>query len=616
MLKSDDWVPLVTLMSIIGLLSRSLTVLIISCIVARPAKYAARRRIVWPGIVIGALTLAPAPALAVSGILNSYASVSAVSGSTLTVSTTSGFNVGDRVLVIQMQGASVNTSDTANHGDIAGYGGAGTFEYGTIASIGAGSVTLSAGLANSYSTSGNVQVVRVASYGSVTVDGTVTAPAWNGSTGGVVAIDASGTLTLSANISASLLGFRGGTLGAREPTFDCIDSDFVYTDFAFAGAGNKGEGIAKIDSTNSSYRGKRANGGGGGNPVDSGGGGGGNYGAGGNGGHEDSRCGDTNGGLGGAALSYGTTKLFMGGGGGSGSKEGTQTITGTATAGGGMIFLRAGTLVGNGGTIQANGASGSANAGHGSDGGGAGGAIAIRATSVSGTVTVQANGGSGGSDVGNSYARGPGGGGGGGVVATAGVSCGSFNTSTSAGLAGFSSVGSGGTMWRGNFVVGPNWGANSGTAGACITNFAIPSISGAPNFTMTKTSAPFAGGSNGGFLIPQNFVEYTITITNGGSGACDAGSMIVVDPLPSSLTFFNGDHDGSGNPLLVSNGSGASCCSAANVVFRNAGGANLSPQPGYGSTGLDPTIRQIAITPTGALNPGASMTIKFRVQIN
>ena len=556
-----------------------------------------------------------APAFAVSGILNSYASVSAISGSVLTVSTTGGFNAGDRVLVIQMQGASVDTSDTPSHGDITSYNAAGTFEYGTIASVGAGSLTLSTSLSNTFQTTGKVQVVRVATYGSVTVDGTVSAPPWNGLIGGVIAIDASTTLTLSADVSASSLGFRGGALGVRQSTFNCADSDFVYTDFAFAGAGNKGEGIAVNDNVNASYRGKRANGGGGGNPVDAGGGGGGNYGAGGNGGHEDSRCTDTNGGLGGAALSYGTTKLFMGGGGGSGSKEGPQAITGTATAGGGMIFLRADTLVGNGGTIKANGAAGSTNAGHGSDGGGGGGAIAIRATTVSGTVAVQVNGGSGGTDAGSTYARGPGGGGGGGIIAVSGVSCGSFNTSASAGLAGFSSVGSAGTTWRGVFVVWPNWGANNGTPGGCIANFAIPSMS-SPVITVTKTSTLFVGGSVGAFFIPQNFVEYTITIANNGSGPADTGSMVVLDPLPSSLTFFNGNHDGSGNPLLVSNGSGVTCCSAANVVFKNAGGTNLSPQPAYGSTGLDPTIRQLAITPTGALNPGASMTIKFRVQIN
>ena len=59
----------------------------------------------------------------------------------------------------------------------------------------------------------------MARYRNVTLNG-VTAAAWNGVTGGVVAIDASGTVTLSANsVNVTGLGFRGGVgaaaLGAR-----------------------------------------------------------------------------------------------------------------------------------------------------------------------------------------------------------------------------------------------------------------------------------------------------------------------------------------------------------------------------------------------------------------
>ncbi|NJS35913.1 MAG: hypothetical protein HC765_04870 [Brachymonas sp.] len=71
------------------------------------------------------------------------------------------------------------------------------------------------GLINSYtqSTGANqntYQVVRVPQLSSATITGELTAPAWNGRSGGVVALDVAGTLTLNAGINVSQRGFRGG----------------------------------------------------------------------------------------------------------------------------------------------------------------------------------------------------------------------------------------------------------------------------------------------------------------------------------------------------------------------------------------------------------------------
>ena len=61
-------------------------------------------------------------------IVNSYAKVTSIAGSSLNVSTTSGFAAGDRAVIIQMQGAMTVTSDNSTHGDVTGYGTAGRFE--------------------------------------------------------------------------------------------------------------------------------------------------------------------------------------------------------------------------------------------------------------------------------------------------------------------------------------------------------------------------------------------------------------------------------------------------------------------------------------------------------
>jgi len=555
-----------------------------------------------------ALLIGSSPALAVGGTLNSYASVSNISGTTLTVSTTTGFAAGDTVIVIQMQGATVDRTNAASHGTVSAVNSAGRFEYATIASTGASTITLSSTLATSFQASGAVQVVRVASYTNVVIDSTTIAPPWDGSVGGVVAIDATGSLTLTSSINVSGRGFRGGSAPATG-TFSCGSSSTAYTGTATAGAGNKGEGATVNNSSHAAYRGRQSSGGGGGNPMDAGGGGGANAGTGGIGGREESPCNGATGGLGGASLSYtGNDRLFMGGGGGSGSATG-QSAFAAGGRGGGIVLLRVNSLIGNGGQVTADGSGGTGEIANGAGGGGAGGAIAIRAASGSGSVTVRAVGGAGGGIADSGTAHGPGGGGGGGFIGYAGSLSGVSFSSTIGG-------GGAGSTTEGLNLGEINWGATGGSSGSLSFAFSLPAIAPqVPQLSVTKASALFATGSNGVFYIPGNFIEYTVTVSNTGTGAADGGSMALDDTLPTNVTFFNGDHDGSGNPLLVSGGGGLTCCSAANVSFRNAAGVPLSPQPGYGATGIDASIQRIVITPTGALAAGGTLTIRFRVQI-
>jgi MYXO-CTERM domain-containing protein len=132
------------------------------------------------------------------------------------------------------------------------------------------------------------------------------------------------------------------------------------------------------------------------------------------------------GGLGGRSLANDpTARLYMGGGGGAG--DGNNGVAGPGGNGGGIVFLIAGSLAGNG-RIVANGdvggdvALGTGNASDAAGGGGGGGSIVVHAASIASTISVTANGGRGGNQTaaGAAEAEGPGGGGGGGYIAVSG----------------------------------------------------------------------------------------------------------------------------------------------------------------------------------------------------
>ena len=156
---------------------------------------------------------------------------------------------GDLLLVVQMQGADLDGNNDERYGDGVGtagtagntvvYSGAaayagsnlaanfssGLYEY-VVATgpVAAGSVPISSGLVNSYFSAAFVtqgqrtfQVIRVPQYSSATLNGTVTALRWDGSTGGIVAFEVAGALDWNGNtVDVSALGFRGG--GGRQLT--------------------------------------------------------------------------------------------------------------------------------------------------------------------------------------------------------------------------------------------------------------------------------------------------------------------------------------------------------------------------------------------------------------
>ncbi|WP_343633778.1 gliding motility-associated C-terminal domain-containing protein [Fluviicola sp.] len=391
-------------------------------------------------------------------VLNAYTDVTAniaVGATSLTVTSntltngpvlTTALAPGDLILIIQMQGASLDIVTTPAEPAPAGWGGnytlsnsamgdlgnmnnyrkdwgtvtnynnSGKYEYAEVLSVsGSTGITVRCALKNSYTATGHVQVVRVPRLGNLTLNpsATVVPVAWNGATGGIVALEVNGTVNFGTNskILASGYGFRGGV------TDNTSNGPGNATDVGKPGysaaseGGEKGEGIggaatATGDLTITYYSrygmGAAANGGGGGNYKNAGGGGGSNFGAGaytgtgvlnpaysafygleplsanssggGRGGYSgaqndqnEATVGPNNsawqadsrrkeGGLGGHPLTYDATRIFMGGGGGAGEMDNSQG--GSGGAGGGIVFIQSyGSITGTG-TIEANGANG------------------------------------------------------------------------------------------------------------------------------------------------------------------------------------------------------------------------------------------------------------------
>jgi hypothetical protein len=346
---------------------------------------------------------------------------SAISGVANNPYTSNAVTSGDLLMIIKMQGATINTTNSSSYGNITAYNNTGVYELVAVQSVSGNTIVLSAALASSFvvSATQRVQVVRMPRLSSLTINSgaSITGQAWGGSyTGGVVAIEVTGNAVVNGSIDANGIGYRGGTTDQLSSTLQFPISNFVGAT-GDIGA-EKGESVvgyqADYDALNGRYcKGAPANGGGGGTAHNAGGGGGANGGnpatwdgkgnpdlsgsnwyqawdlegsnfsthtssGGGRGGYTFSNKakdpltlapgnslwnGDdrrNEGGFGGRPLTYAANTLFMGGGGGAGDQNTTLIPTGSNGGGngGGIIYLTVtGTLSGTG-SINANGAAG------------------------------------------------------------------------------------------------------------------------------------------------------------------------------------------------------------------------------------------------------------------
>jgi hypothetical protein len=443
----------------------------------------------------------------ITGTINTYTSVNSLdyTNHSVNVNSTAGFVVGDRVLLIQMQGATIDAANNSNFGSVNNLNGAGLLELQRVCDISSDEITFENELVHTYNplnvSNAGIQLIRVPEYTDVTV-GAIGFPAWDGTTGGVVALVASGTVTLANDIDISGMGFRGGAYENQACVFPPA-SAYFYSQGDASGA-KKGEGIASYLTSQEYGRGPLANGGGGGNDHNAGGGGGGNYALGGEGGERHNFtgffCTGTNEGLGGKALSalgYSAlnNRAFMGGGGGAGNGNNNEGESGGP--GGGMILIMANAIEGNGFTLRSNGEQPGNAGSDGGGGGGAGGTILLDVSSYGTTpLNLETQGADGG---GSSYiasdCMGPGGGGSGGVVWLSTAPSANVTTNVNGGASGITKP----TLSCG---ANTNGGAQPGGNGAVISS---------PPLAITAGT-----NSNGNCALPVQLVFFALEQEAGG----------------------------------------------------------------------------------------------------
>ncbi len=180
------------------------------------------------------------------------------------------FSVGDLVLVVRSRGIAATAASGARGPFELTAGDAGVFELARIASKDGADLVFTAPLDFAYSIERS-QVVRVPEYTDVTIaaGASITAPAWNGRSGGIVAFLATGPVDNEGRIAVNGAGFRGGVARTGSGDYECSGLD----EAAPRGA-EKGEGVTGVYDATITGRGNRASGGGGGVCHNSGGGGG------------------------------------------------------------------------------------------------------------------------------------------------------------------------------------------------------------------------------------------------------------------------------------------------------------------------------------------------------
>ena len=549
---------------------------------------------------------------------------------------TTALSPGDLVLIIQMQDAQYNNSETIAYGDSSTGRGwtnlnnSGKYEFRRVVSFVGGNLVIDQGLANTYTRAapstgtgstenGNrrFQVIRVPQFSTLTMPaGTTSPPAWNGETGGVWVVDVAGNLNMNnATVDASSLGFRGAggwpnyplisaqVAYANTRTFETTVNPFCSTSYdaitttagVYANVGaSKGEGIAgtprlvrrqattdsatyetpfayqDLGAGNVGYaagsflaRGAPGNAGGGGTQHNAGGGGGSNVGQGGVGGNTFAFYSATNtgacvtlttgffgcggdgarpmGGLGGGTLAASINTLIFGGGGGAGDINNAcdaPTLPQAAGGnGGGLIFIRAGTISGNG-TLLANGQNALPGGRDAAGGGGAGGTVVVLTNTNAPTLTIQANGGEGGNTAYSGSGgvpvnalragetQGPGGGGGGGAVIRSSNITGFTSSTFSGGASGrvFPVTGSQTTISNG-------YGTSAGGGAPGVVPFAPTSQSidsnCLPQLRVNKvTTTPVVA------FPDRNTAQYVISLANTGPGTAVGATLSDILPVP------------------------------------------------------------------------------------
>lgn len=573
-----------------------------------------------------------------NSIVNIYTAVTAsvnAGATSVSVGSTAGYAVGDLVMIIQMQGASVNAAknfpwidpsmcipNDTSVGYITNYNTCGNYEFAQINSIlSATSMSFDCALKKSYSNVGKSQVIRVPRYTTLTVSGAgfITCSPWNGSTGGVAVVETETNATLSSIPSFSVTGkgFRGG--GVENSS--TLSGANKFGSLNPVEGGYKGESIAGDTNDYKNWsavfcRGAIANGGGGGTAHNAGGGGGANGGvvsayraygnptAGFNAAWNLESAGfatftSSGGGRGGYSFSStNQNPLTFGPGSGGWSGDGRRNMGGF---GGRPLDYSTGKLFLGGG-----GGSGDSNDNYGTPAGNGGGMVFMLVYgNLTGAGTILADGGNGGNTItsgGCTGRDGAGGGGGGGTVILNVIG----TTNLTASPAIFARGGAGGNQ---NFgapcfnteAYGPGAGGGGGYIG-CSGAMPITAVTGGTNGIVSgnsgsiRTNFPPNGATMGGSgstaaITPANTVIATPAVTICVNTA--ATLTATTNASPSTILWYNtiagGSPIGTGSPYTTS-------------VYTSPGTYTLFAGYCDGGTYRVPTVITVITGPTLTVN--------------
>jgi hypothetical protein len=153
-----------------------------------------------------------------------------------------------------------------------------------------------------------------------------------------------------------------------------------------------------------------------------------------------------------------------------------------------------------------------------------------------------------------------------------------------------------------------------------ITNTAIGTKA---TLQITKVSSIISDPINGTTnprAIPGAVIQYLITVTNIGTGPVDSGTVIITDPLPTTVSMYV-----SGTPVTFTDGSPSSglALTTANVTYSKAtgGGTPFSYTPVPNGNGYDSLVTGLRIAPTGIMSAATTsgslpyFTLKYLVTI-
>lgn len=573
-----------------------------------------------------------------NSIVNIYTAVTAsvnAGATSVSVGSTAGYAVGDLIMIIQMQGASVNASknfpwidptmcipNDTSVGYITNYNTCGNYEFAQINSIlSATSMSFDCALKKGYSDVGKTQVIRVPRYTTLTISGAgfISCPAWNGSTGGVAVVETETNATLSSIPSFSVTGkgFRGGgvenssTLSGANKFGSLNPVEGAYKGESIAGDTNDYKNWSAVFC-----RGAIANGGGGGTAHNAGGGGGANGGlvsayraygnptAGFNAAWNLESAGfatftSSGGGRGGYSFSSSNQNpLTFGPGSGGWSGDGRRNMGGF---GGRPLDYSTGRLFLGGG-----GGSGDSNDNYGTPAGNGGGMVFMLVYgNLTGAGTILADGSNGGNTItsgGCTGRDGAGGGGGGGTVILNVIG----TTNLTASPAIFARGGAGGNQNFGTPCLnteayGPGAGGGGGYIG-CSGTMPVTAVTGGTNGIVSgnsgliRTNFPPNGATMGGSgstaaITPANTVIATPAVTICVNTA--ATLTATTNASPSTILWYNaiagGSPIGTGSPYTTS-------------VYTTPGTYTLFAGYCDGGTYRVPTVITVITGPTLTVN--------------